>query len=59
MVLVADGHYRSAAWYGEGIWEEQVVPRLVVGQVYKYLNEEMKFLHKYVLRSAMHIGYVS
>ncbi|ORX35462.1 hypothetical protein BD324DRAFT_632946 [Kockovaella imperatae] len=44
------GVIRSGAFYGPGIWEETVVPRLVVGHVYKSLNEEMKFLHNSDLR---------
>jgi len=40
------GVVRCASWYGPGTWDSEVVPRLVVGNVYKYLNEEMKFLYK-------------
>ena len=40
------GVVRCGAWYGRGTWEGEVVPRLVVGQVYRSLGEEMKFLHK-------------
>jgi hypothetical protein len=42
------GVIRCGAWYGRGTWEGEVVPRLVVGQVYKHLKEEMKFLYKWV-----------
>lgn len=31
------GVVRSAAWYGPGVWDTEVVPRLVVGHVYSYL----------------------
>lgn len=40
------GIVRCAAWYGPGTWDSEVVPRLVVGHVYHYLQEEMKFLYK-------------
>ncbi|ORY20511.1 hypothetical protein BCR39DRAFT_562919 [Naematelia encephala] len=41
---------RCAAWYGYGTWEGQVLPRVVVGHVYQYLNQEMKFLYNSDLR---------
>ncbi|KAL7423755.1 hypothetical protein Q5752_001338 [Cryptotrichosporon argae] len=41
---------RSAAWYGRGTWEGEVVPRLVAGHVYAFLKEEMKFLYNADLR---------
>ncbi|KAL1410887.1 hypothetical protein Q8F55_001830 [Vanrija albida] len=44
------GVVRSAAWYGPGAWDTEVVPRLVVGHVYSYLGEEMKFLYNSDLR---------
>jgi hypothetical protein len=40
------GVVRCGAFYGPGTWDWEVMPRLVIGHVYKYLNEEMKFLHK-------------
>lgn len=40
------GVVRCGAWYGPGTWEGEVIPRLVAGQIYQYLKEEMKFLHK-------------
>lgn len=40
------GVIRCGAWYGPGVFEGDVVPRLVVGHVYQYLKEEMKFLYK-------------
>lgn len=39
---------QCAAWYGPGTWDAEVVPRLVVGHVYSYLKEDMKFLYKWV-----------
>lgn len=42
------GIVRSSAWYGPGTWDAEVVPRLVAGHVYQYLEEEMKFLYKWV-----------
>ena len=50
------GVVRCGAWYGPGTWEGQVVPRLVVGHVYKYLKEQMKFLYKWA--NSPHISFV-
>ncbi|BEI94782.1 uncharacterized protein CcaverHIS019_0703630 [Cutaneotrichosporon cavernicola] len=44
------GVVRCAAWYGPGRWDAEVIPRLVVGHVYSYLDEEMKFLYNSDLR---------
>ncbi|RXK42562.1 hypothetical protein M231_00116 [Tremella mesenterica] len=44
------GVIRSGAMYGRGTWEGEVTARLVIGHVYKSLNEEMKFLHNPDLR---------
>ncbi|WRT65894.1 uncharacterized protein IL334_002845 [Kwoniella shivajii] len=44
------GVIRSAAWYGRGSYEGEVVPKLVIGHVYKHLQEEMKFLYNADLR---------
>nr|XP_018264932.1 uncharacterized protein I303_03114 [Kwoniella dejecticola CBS 10117]OBR87090.1 hypothetical protein I303_03114 [Kwoniella dejecticola CBS 10117] len=44
------GVIRCAAWYGRGAYLGEIVPRLVVGHVYQYLKEEMKFLYNSDLR---------
>ncbi|WWC87977.1 uncharacterized protein L201_002879 [Kwoniella dendrophila CBS 6074] len=44
------GCIRSAAWYGGDSYQGEIVPRLVVGHVYQYLKEEMKFLYNSDLR---------
>ncbi|WVW80362.1 hypothetical protein I302_102342 [Kwoniella bestiolae CBS 10118] len=44
------GVIRCAAWYGRGAYQGEIVPRLVVGHVYQYLKEEMKFLYNSDLR---------
>ena len=41
------GVIRCGALYGPGTWEGEVIPRVVIGQIYQYLSDEkMKFLHK-------------
>ena len=43
------GVIRCGAWYGPGTWEGLVIPRLVVGHVYKHLGQKMEFLYKWVI----------
>ncbi|WVF70673.1 hypothetical protein IAT40_005466 [Kwoniella sp. CBS 6097] len=44
------GVIRCGAWYGRGTYDGEIIPRVVVGHVYKYLKEEMKFLYNSELR---------
>ncbi|WVQ97048.1 hypothetical protein IAU59_004158 [Kwoniella sp. CBS 9459] len=44
------GVIRCGAWYGRGSYDGEIIPRVVVGHVYKYLKEEMKFLYNSELR---------
>ncbi|KAK8865698.1 hypothetical protein IAR55_000843 [Kwoniella newhampshirensis] len=44
------GVVRCGAWYGRGTWEGEILPRLVIGHIYQYLKEEMKFLYNSDLR---------
>ncbi|WWD18123.1 hypothetical protein CI109_102572 [Kwoniella shandongensis] len=44
------GVIRCGAWYGRGTWDGETLPRVVVGHVYQYLKEEMKFLYNSDLR---------
>nr|ODN93321.1 hypothetical protein L203_00592 [Cryptococcus depauperatus CBS 7841] len=48
--LLNVGVIRCGAWYGRGTWDGEVIPRVVAGHVYQYLNEEMKFLYNSDLR---------